>query len=211
MIFIDKNNLTGFNFSGIIPNMLSLHNIHDPNENKNETVNFSSSSNYIYPRKLNAGFLFLVRFLLSLPHKNKAAAWQADRSGLLCNSAKVHGWAVALFFVLCTASSAYANETKASWYSFQSARSEGTSGYFTASKEPFNENAMTCALPHRNWGGLYKVTNLKTGKFVVVRHNDFGPGKKPRSRGVVIDLSKAAFSKIAPLSEGIVHVKVERI
>ena len=99
----------------------------------------------------------------------------------------------------------------ASWYSFNSCRKEGTSGYFTASGERFNENDLTCALPHRKFGSSYKVTNLKNGKSVIVRHNDFGPGKKPLSRGVVIDLSKGAFQKIADLKSGIVPVKVEAL
>lgn len=106
---------------------------------------------------------------------------------------------------------AFAEVGKASWYSFQSCRSEGTSGYYTASLEPFIENAMTCALPHRRFDGRYKVTNLKNGKSVIVRHNDFGPGKKPRNRGVIIDLSKGAFQKIADLKEGVVQVKVEAV
>lgn len=100
---------------------------------------------------------------------------------------------------------------KASWYSFKSARAEGTSGYYTASGEPFLENAMTCAMPHRNFDGMYKVTNTKNGKSVIVRHNDYGPGKKPRRKGVVIDLSRGAFLKIADLKQGVVAVTVERI
>ena len=117
--------------------------------------------------------------------------------------------ALALSFFVCQP--AHALEGKASWYSFESCRAEGTSGYYTASQEPFIETAMTCALPHKNFDGLYKVTNLENGKSVVVRHNDKGPGKKPRSRGVVIDLSRGAFEKIAPLSKGIVNVRVEAV
>lgn len=32
-----------------------------------------------------------------------------------------------------------------------------------------------------------------SGRSVVVTHNDFGPGKAPAARGVIIDLSPAAF------------------
>lgn len=100
---------------------------------------------------------------------------------------------------------------KASWYSFESCRAEGTSGYYTASGEPFVETMLTCALPNRDFGHFYKVTNLENGKSVIVRNNDFGPGKKPRSRGVVIDLSRGAFEKIADLKSGIARVKVEAV
>lgn len=114
------------------------------------------------------------------------------------------------FFILSIFSSTTEAST-ASWYSYKSCIKEGTSGVFTASGERFDENAMTCALPHRNFGGLYKVTNIKNGKSVVVRHTDFGPGRKPRSRGVVVDLSKGAFQKIGTLRDGIIPVRVEAI
>lgn len=96
----------------------------------------------------------------------------------------------------------------ASWYSRESVIKEGNSGV-TASGERFNDNALTCALPHHRFGKFYKVTNLNNGKSVIVRHNDFGPGNKPRQRGVVIDLSKSAFSSIADLKDGITPIKME--
>ena len=113
-----------------------------------------------------------------------------------------------LLINLVGCSPAFAEVGKASWYDFKSCRAEGTSGYFTASGARFDETAMTCALPRRDFGGTYKVTNLKNGKSVVVTQNDFGPGKKPRARGVVIDLSRGAFSKIADLKSGIIAVEV---
>lgn len=53
------------------------------------------------------------------------------------------------------------------------------------------------------------MTNASNGKSVIVRHNDFGPGKKPFANGVVIDLSKGAFAKIADLKKGIIDVEVK--
>ena len=111
------------------------------------------------------------------------------------------------FLALSWASSAYSQT--ASWYSTESCKREGTSGVFTASGEPFNENALTCALPNRKFGSFYKVTNLANGKSVVVRHNDFGPSKKLVQQGRIIDLSKGAFSKIANLKEGLISVRVD--
>lgn len=99
----------------------------------------------------------------------------------------------------------------ATWYSTASCQREGTSGVWTASRERFDENAMTCALPTREFGSIWRVTNLKNGKSVVVRQNDKGPGKGPQKRGVVIDLSKGAFAKIADLSDGKIMVKVEKV
>lgn len=115
-----------------------------------------------------------------------------------------------LFFALLLLAKPAFAET-ASWYSFDSCRREGTSGYFTASGERFDENAMTCALRSRNWGGLYKVTNIDNGKSVVVRQNDFGPAKRLHAKGRIVDLSKGAFAKIADLKRGIINVKVEAL
>ena len=58
---------------------------------------------------------------------------------------------------------------------------------------------------------MYRVTNSANGKTVIVRHNDFGPGKKATARGVVIDLSPAAFEKIANKDLGVITVTVEVI
>lgn len=114
-----------------------------------------------------------------------------------------------LITALLTASQAYADT--ASWYSYQSCRKEGTSGVFTASGARFDENALTCALPHHSFGKSYRVTNLKNGKSVIVRHNDYGPNKKLVKSGRVIDLSKGAFRKIADLKTGVINVKVEAV
>lgn len=84
----------------------------------------------------------------------------------------------------------------ATFYTVESCKREGTSGVFTASGERYDESKFTCAIRSREFGRKYKVTNLANGKSVVVRHNDFGPGKKPTSRGVVIDLSPAAFDAL---------------
>jgi len=55
------------------------------------------------------------------------------------------------------------------------------------------------------------MTNLANGKMVIVHRNYFGPGKKATSNGVVIDLSPAAFSRIADKKLGIITVTVEVI
>ena len=99
----------------------------------------------------------------------------------------------------------------ASWYDTKSCQKEGTSGVYTASGARFNDEAYTCAIRSRNFGKSYRVTNLKNGKSVVVLHNDFGPARKLVQKGRVIDLSRGAFSAIAPLSDGVIPVKVEAI
>lgn len=120
-----------------------------------------------------------------------------------------------LMGLLLVASQAHAWEGKATFYTEASCKSEGTSGVWTANGERFDEQAMTCALPIRlkygKSGAEYVVSNQDEnsphfGETIVVRHNDFGPGKGPRNNGVVIDLTPKAFEalggKIVTLKNG---------
>lgn len=86
---------------------------------------------------------------------------------------------------------------KASWYDDHGDR--------TANGEIFNMYALTAAHPSIALNSLVEVTHLDTGKSITVRVNDRLP---PIHEGRVIDLSKAAFSKLAPLSVGIIDVEV---
>ncbi|USZ15796.1 septal ring lytic transglycosylase RlpA family protein [Moraxella sp. FZFQ2102] len=81
-------------------------------------------------------------------------------------------------------------------------------GRKTASGERFNQNAMTCASNSHKMGTLLEVTNVKNGKSVVCRVNDTGGFSK---YGVSLDLSKGAFAKIAPLSQGRAQVTIKRV
>lgn len=74
----------------------------------------------------------------------------------------------------------------------------------TASGERFNLHSMTAAHKTLPFGTKVIVKNLRNGKTVKVRINDRGPFVKGR----VIDLSKAAFSQIASLEEGLARVEV---
>lgn len=120
--------------------------------------------------------------------------------------------AAAVALLLCfMASPAYAQSVGlASWYSYESTVKEGNPG-ITASGEKMVNHGMTCAVRNRRFGTRYKVTNLENGKTVIVRHNDYGPGKKPTARGVIIDLSVGAFKKIANPKDGLAKVKIEEI
>ena len=78
-------------------------------------------------------------------------------------------------------------------------------GKKTANDEIFNENSLTAAHRTLPFGTRVRVTNLDNGKSVVVRINNRGP----YSNGRIIDLSKAAFSRIASTSRGVTRVKLE--
>ncbi len=102
--------------------------------------------------------------------------------------------------------------SKASWYS----KDDPTDPWrhtTTASGEAFDENALTCARRSHHFGHYFKVTNLRNGKSVIVKHTDFGPAKKFKGRLLKreIDLSKAAFAKIADLDIGVIPVKIEAL
>jgi rare lipoprotein A len=106
---------------------------------------------------------------------------------------------------------AFAAEGLATYYTTKSCQREGTSGVFTANGEKFDESALTCAMRSREWGKKIKVTNLENGKTIEVRLNDFGPGKKPTARGVIIDLTPAGFKALGAGKKGEIRVKVEPV
>lgn len=71
---------------------------------------------------------------------------------------------------------------------------------------------LTCAAHHKYpFGTKLRITNIETGKSVVVTVTDRGAYYKKKSRENDIDLTHFAFSKIAKHSTGRVKVKIERI
>ncbi len=80
-------------------------------------------------------------------------------------------------------------------------------GKTTASGAIFDASAYTAAHLTYSFGTRLKVTSVETGKSVVVEINDRGPYVSDPNR--ILDLSKAAFEHIAPLSRGIIEVKIE--
>ena len=77
-------------------------------------------------------------------------------------------------------------------------------GRTMANGRPYNPGAMTAASNSYKLGTRVKVTNRKNGKSVIVTITD-------RCGNCSIDLSKAAFSRIAKPSQGRVAVKVSRL
>ena len=87
---------------------------------------------------------------------------------------------------------------KASWYG------DYFHGKKTASGEKYNMYNLTAASKTLPFGTIVKVKNLANGKSVKIKINDRGPYVKGR----IIDLSRAAFEKIAPLGAGVLNVEV---
>jgi rare lipoprotein A len=74
----------------------------------------------------------------------------------------------------------------------------------TANGERFNKHGLTAAHRKLPFGTKVKVTNLRTGKSVIVRINDRGPFTKGR----MIDLSLGAAKVIGLTRTGVAKVKI---
>ncbi|KIA89100.1 septal ring lytic transglycosylase RlpA family protein [Kaistella jeonii] len=80
-------------------------------------------------------------------------------------------------------------------------------GRKTASGEIFSNAKMTAANRTLPFGTMLKVTNLRSGKSVIVEVNDRGPFHSSRA----IDLSKAAYKSIGDTKKGTMPVEYEII
>lgn len=117
-------------------------------------------------------------------------------------------WGASLLLAGC--STAEAGEGLASYYTVKSCQREGTSGVWTANGEAYREDGLTCALRRRDFGGAYLVCG-PVG-CAEVRHNDYGPGRGPTAKGVIIDLTPRAFKAVCgDLRQGVCEVGVQPI
>jgi hypothetical protein len=81
-------------------------------------------------------------------------------------------------------------------------RGNGMRGQATWYATPWG--GLSAASPWLPFGTLVTVTDLETGNAVTVIINDRGPF----SPGRIVDLSPAAFAALAPLSRGVLHVRI---
>ena len=82
-------------------------------------------------------------------------------------------------------------------------------GRRTASGAAFDNDAMVAAHPHYPFGTVVRVTNLKNGRSTEVRIVDRGPTRSARAKGVIIDLSRAAASKLGFIAAGRARVRLD--
>jgi rare lipoprotein A len=95
----------------------------------------------------------------------------------------------------------YKEHGMASWYG------KRYHGQPTASGEPYDMYAMTAAHPTLPIPSYARVTNLRSGKSVIVRINDRGPFRGDR----LIDLSYAAANRLGIIGSGSDLVEVDSI
>ena len=97
------------------------------------------------------------------------------------------------------------------------ARQEGAATFYsrafhgrrTASGERYDERALTAAHPSWPFGTMVRVTEIESGRSVVVRITDRGPVASRRRSGVIIDLSRAAARRLRIVEEGRTRVRLE--
>lgn len=116
----------------------------------------------------------------------------------------------------CNSDPVWAEEIilKASWYSIESLKKEGTYKYSKgrcADGSIFNENDFTCASRLFPLHCYLRITELKTGRTVIVKVTDRIGKRFAKTR---IDLSRSAMEALGgkqALIQGLIQVRVERI
>ena len=78
-------------------------------------------------------------------------------------------------------------------------------GSHTANGEKLIPGELTAAHPTLPFGTRLRVTNLDTGRSVVVRVNDRGPFVKGR----IVDVSRSAAEQLGLIQRGVAKVKVD--
>jgi rare lipoprotein A len=80
-------------------------------------------------------------------------------------------------------------------------------GRRTASGSRYDQRAFTCAHPSAPFGTRLRVTDLETGRSVVVTVNDRGPF----APGRIVDLSLAAARHLGIVRRGVARVRIDRV
>lgn len=104
-----------------------------------------------------------------------------------------------------TATKAKSIKSKRVLYGLASFYANKFEGKKTANGEIFSQKKLTCACNVLPLGTWIRVTNLRNGRTVVVKTND---RLHPRMKRI-IDLSRAAATKLGYVGSGLTRVKVE--
>jgi rare lipoprotein A len=121
-----------------------------------------------------------------------------DRSALFMPSTDMAAWAEAPSSTTKEAVEAYISYGRASYYGHKSRTARG---------ENANVADLTAAHPTLPFGTQVRVTNLFTGKSVMVRIN----GRGPFVRGRIVDLSYSAAEQLGIVGRGVADVRLEAV
>ena len=122
-----------------------------------------------------------------------------DRSALFMPSADIAAWAEAPSPTPKEAvETPYISYGRAGYYGHKSRTARGGNA---------NVADLTAAHPTLPFGTRVRVTNLFTGKSVMVRINDRGPFL----RGRIVDLSYPAAEQLGIVGKGVAHVRLEAV
>ena len=149
------------------------------------SVQYHSSKRMTLKRTtlLTSGLLFISFLLLLTCGLAFSAAARSQRG----HKAKAHAATLSYATVL---------RGRASWYGRKH------QGKLTSSGERFNRFKYTCAHKSLPFGTRLRVTNIKTGKSVVVRVSDRGPFRHKR----ILDLAEIAAQRLDIVSHGAASV-----
>ena len=110
--------------------------------------------------------------------------------------------------LFCAITVFYQPPTQTTYASFYS---DSLIGHTMAFGSPYDPDKLTCASWDFPGGSTLRVQSASGRGAVEVVVSDRGPARRIYQRGVTIDLSKAAFRRLAPLSDGLTEVTIERI
>ncbi len=116
---------------------------------------------------------------------------------------KYTGLAMLLVFLVCV----YAQVESVRRKTIAALPRTGLASWYPAHASDDPEG-LTCAMRSTDFGKKYRVCNAETGACVLVAHTSWGPDWVAFRQGRIIDLSKAAFGRIAPLARGTIRVTV---
>lgn len=134
---------------------------------------------------------------------------------------KVFGWfcfcmaavALAAGFMSAAARPAYAagsaRDGLASWYSRAECCTAKNPNALMANGQPLRDDRYTCASWDYPLGAVVRVTAGARSVECVV--TDRGPARRLTAQGRIVDLTRAAFQRLAPLDRGLVRVTVREV
>ena len=98
----------------------------------------------------------------------------------------------------------------ASWYSRAECMTPSNPNALMANGQPLDDAALTCASWDYPFGTVLIVSSSDGSRSVTVTVTDRGPARRLYAQGRKLDLTRAAFSRLAHLDTGLVRMRYRR-